>query len=38
MADQSRGTLKAQHPLFKVEAQAEIDGVEMGVLDTASHT
>ena len=34
MADQSRGTLKAQHPLFKVEAQAEIDGVEMGVLDT----
>ncbi|MBD9432659.1 hypothetical protein IB257_22185 [Achromobacter sp. ACM03] len=34
MADQSRGTLKAQHALFKVEAQAEIDGVEMGVLDT----
>jgi len=34
MADQSRGTLKAQHALFKVEAQAEIDGIEMGVLDT----
>ena len=34
MANQSRGTLKAQQVLFKVEAQAEIDGVEMGVLDT----
>lgn len=34
MANQSRGTIKAQRVLFKVEAQAEINGVEMGVLDT----
>lgn len=34
MANQSRALAPAQQVLFKVEAQAEIDGIEMGVLDT----